>query len=105
MSNYKKLSGDDFFRKEAKQTARKMWQFMGKLNQDLKQAIGKGLPVFARFRVRLAARCGDSVGCKAATAGCKRESISHRFPLCSYHRNPFSITGGKYVAAKHAHQE
>ena len=28
--------------KEAKQTARKMWQFMGKVNQDLKQAIGKG---------------------------------------------------------------
>ncbi len=28
--------------KEAKQTARKMWTFMGKLNQDLKQAIGKG---------------------------------------------------------------
>ncbi|HLG18133.1 MAG TPA: photosynthetic reaction center cytochrome c subunit family protein [Blastocatellia bacterium] len=28
--------------KEAKQTARKMWQFMGKVNQELKQAIGKG---------------------------------------------------------------
>lgn len=28
--------------KEAKQTARKMWTFMAKVNQDLKQAIGKG---------------------------------------------------------------
>lgn len=28
--------------KEAKQTARKMWQFTGKVNQDLKEAIGKG---------------------------------------------------------------
>ncbi|HMV87098.1 MAG TPA: photosynthetic reaction center cytochrome c subunit family protein [Blastocatellia bacterium] len=28
--------------KEAKQTARKMWHFTNKLNQDLKQAIGKG---------------------------------------------------------------
>lgn len=28
--------------KEAKQTARKMWKFMGRLNQDLKQAIGTG---------------------------------------------------------------
>lgn len=28
--------------KEAKQTARKMWQFMGKVNQELKQTIGKG---------------------------------------------------------------
>ncbi|MGE0127519.1 MAG: photosynthetic reaction center cytochrome c subunit family protein [Blastocatellales bacterium] len=28
--------------KEAKQTARKMWTFMAKVNQDLKQTIGKG---------------------------------------------------------------
>lgn len=28
--------------KEAKQTARKMWKFMAKVNQDLKQTIGKG---------------------------------------------------------------
>lgn len=28
--------------KEAKQTARKMWTFVAKVNQDLKQAIGKG---------------------------------------------------------------
>jgi hypothetical protein len=28
--------------KEAKQTARKMWQFMAKVNQELTQTIGKG---------------------------------------------------------------
>ncbi|MEW6130091.1 MAG: photosynthetic reaction center cytochrome c subunit family protein [Acidobacteriota bacterium] len=28
--------------KEAKQTTRKMWQFMGKVNEELKQTIGKG---------------------------------------------------------------
>lgn len=28
--------------KEAKQTARKMWTFVAKVNQDLKQSIGKG---------------------------------------------------------------
>lgn len=28
--------------KEAKQTARKMWTFVAKVNQDLKQVIGKG---------------------------------------------------------------